>query len=470
MLCQKYELLAAVKDVPAKPGYLIAGPILALLIYLAMTASGHPHEIAATAAVALVTALWWMTEALPIPATSLIPFAALPLLGVMPHTQSAAGLGNHTILLLMGGFMMAKGLEKSGVHRRIAMSLLHLIGSRGGKRVVYAFMVAGAALSMWISNTATCLILMPIALAVIGQLQEEDLRVPLILGIAYACSIGGIATMIGTPPNIIFAGIFQQLTGDEYAFMQWMKTGLPIVLVGLPLAALWLSRNVAPTDPVELHQLEDWRAEEVRVLVIFGCAVALWIFRSEPLGGWSGLVGLNTVGDSTIALAAVAAMFLTPSGRGDQLLSWSWATDIPWGMLLMFAGGITLATGFQTSGLAELIGHSLSSALNMPLWLLILLVCLTVTFLTEVTSNTATTTLLMPILGATALAGGMAPELLMIPAAISASCAFMLPVATAPNAIAYGTGSVATSKMAREGFVLNLLMAPVIAAICLLTL
>ncbi len=458
------------KDTPAKPHFLLAGPVLAAMAYGLMMAGGHPHAMAATAAIASLTAFWWMTEAMPIPATSLIPFVALPLFGVMPHTQAAAGLGNHTILLLMGGFMMAKGLEKSGVHRRIALYLLHLIGSRGGKRVVYAFMAAGALLSMWISNTATCLILMPIALAAVGQLQEEDLRIPVVLGIAYACSIGGIATLIGTPPNIIFAGIYQQVSGNEYAFLQWMRTGLPVVLVGLPLAAVWLARDVQPTCAMELHQAEPWRREESRVLTIFGAIVALWIFRTEPLGGWSGLLGVSTVGDSTVALLGVAAMFLVPSGKGGQLLDWKWASDIPWGMLLMFAGGITLATGFQTSGLAELIGSSLSAALAMPLWLLLLLVCLTVTMLTEVTSNTATTTLLMPILGATAIAGDMRPELLMIPAAISASCAFMLPVATAPNAIAYGTGAVSTAHMAREGFVLNLLLAPVIATVCLLTI
>lgn len=458
------------KDTPAKPLFLLAGPLLALVVNGLMLAAGHPQVIASTAGIATLTAFWWMTEALPIPATSLIPFVALPLFGVMPHTEAAAGLGNHTILLLMGGFMMAKGLEKSGVHRRLALSLLRLIGARGGKRVVYAFMTAGALLSMWISNTATCLILMPIALAVISQLREDDLRIPVVLGIAYACSIGGIGTLIGTPPNIIFAGIYQQLTGNEYAFLQWMKTGIPVVVLSLPVAALWLARNVQPTREVELSDAEPWRQEEIRIMVIFAVVVFLWVFRTEPLGGWSGVLGVSTIGDSTIALLGVAAMFLVPSGKGDQLLNWTWASDIPWGMLVMFAGGITLAAGFQSSGLAELIGTSLSAFLELPLWLLVLLICLSVKLLTEVTSNTATTTLLMPILGSAAIAGGVRPELLMIPAAISASCAFMLPVATAPNAIAYGTGAVNTSKMASEGFVLNLALTPVITVICLLTI
>jgi len=415
----------------------------------------------------MLTAWWWATEALPIPATSLVPFAAFPLFGVITHKESAAGLGSHVILLLMGGFIMAKALERSGAHQRFAMLILRLVGSKSNKQLVFAFMFAAAFLSMWVSNTATCLMLMPIALASLDQIQNPKMTVPLILSVAYACSIGGIATLIGTPPNVIFAGIYEEVIGREFGFLQWLKIGLPIVIVILPLAWFWLTRNVSGNCNVELPAKQSWTTDQKRVVMVFTFVVALWIFRSEPFGGWSGMLNLPGVGDSTIALFGAALMFVVRSRDGGGLLDWPTAVQIPWGVLLMFGAGITIAKAFFESGLAELIGVFLSGVIGgLPIYLVILMICLLVTFMTELNSNVATTTLVIPILAATAAATNLPPELLMIPATISASCAFMLPVATAPNAIAYATEKVTVKQMMREGLGLNVMLAFAISAIC----
>ena len=456
------------KDGGAKPLFLILGLVAAFAVNFAMRKAGLDSVIATTAAITTLTAFWWITEALSIPVTSLVPLIAFPLFGVLSAGEAAAGLGSDVIILLMGGFMMAKGLEKSGVHRRLALGILHGVGAQGGKRIVFAFMLAGALLSMWISNTATALMLMPIALAVLGHLKDERLAVPVVLGVAFACNLGGIATLVGTPVNIVFSGVYNEVVGEEYSFLRWMKVGLPIVIIGLPIMALWLTRNVEPTGKIDLPSAGVWKTEEKRVLTVFVITVLLWIFRTEPNGGWWSLLENTMARDSTVALISVIAMFLSPSGKGkgDQLLTLKWAGDIPWGMLLLFGGGITIANAFQSSGLATLVGEQLAATAVLPPYLLILVICLGVTFLTEMTSNTATTTLLMPILAATAVATGIAPELLMIPAAVSASCAFMLPVATTTNAIAYGSGNVTVKQMAKEGFALNITMAFIISGVC----
>lgn len=451
---------------------LAAGPMSAVILYMVLSTSGIDSLISTTLAITLLTAIWWVTEALPIPATSLVPFVLFPLFGVLTHKEAAAGLGAHVILLLMGGFMIAKGLEKSNLHERMALGILTQVGARGGKGLVFAFMISGALLSMWISNTATCLVLMPIALAVIKQLDDPRMNVPIILGIAFSCNLGGIATLVGTPPNLIFAAVYEEVAGREFAFMQWMRIGFPVVLIALPLMALWLTRKVKAGEPVKLPKPNTWTVAEQRVLAVFGVIIFLWVFRLEPFGGWSGLLNVPTASDSTVALFGVLLMFLIPSGngKGDRLLSWDVAVDIPWGMLLLFAGGITVAKAFQVSGTAEWLGTALSATTQMPPILLILSICLAVTFLTEITSNTATTTLLMPILAAAATSASLPIELMMIPAAMSASCAFMLPVATAPNAIAYGAGLVSMKQMAREGVMLNVIMALVITATCYIVL
>ncbi len=448
-----------------KPMRILAGLAFAALAALLSAAAGLPQPIIATIAITALTAFWWVSEALPIPATSLVPFALFPLAGVLDQREAAAALGSYVIILLMASFMLSKALERSGAHERLALYMIKLVGGTG-RRLVIGFMVAAAVLSMWISNTATTLMLATMAFAILARTDDPKLGPALLLGIAYAASFGGTASLIGTPPNLIFAENYLLTTGEEYSFLQWMSIGVPVVIVGLPLMALWLTRALGGVRTPELADPGPWRTDEKRTLIVFAVAIVLWITRIEPFGGWSGLLGMEDAGDSTVAVFAVVLMFLVPNGKGSALLDWKTAGDIPWGMLLLFAGGICIASAFRASGLDVLIGDQLSGLANAPVFLMMLGLCLSVTFLTEVTSNTATANLLMPLLAAVATGAGMKPELLMIPAVISCSCAFMLPVATAPNAIIYGTGRVSIGRMAREGAGLNVIVAFVVATVC----
>jgi sodium-dependent dicarboxylate transporter 2/3/5 len=429
------------------------------------TAGGLSASMVATIAVTVLCAAWWMTEAIPIPATSIIPFAAFPLLGVLDHRQAAAALGDHVIILLMGAFMMSKGLEKSGAHERLALMMIRLVGA-SGRRLVFGFMLAGAAISMFVANTATALMLMPIALAILARTEDRSLDAPLILGVAYAASIGGLGTLIGTPPNVIFAGAFERATGEEFGFLRWMAIGAPVAILATLVAAVWLTRGLAFASRVEIPSRGGWTPGEARTLGVFAIAVLLWVTRSEPFGGWSTLTGASGAGDSTVAILAVALMFLIPDRQGGALLDWRTAADIPWGMLLLFAGGICIANAFEASGLSALIGSALGGAASLHPFILMLTIALVITYMSELTSNTAVASLAMPVMAATAAGSGLAPELLMVPTAMAASSGFMLPVSTAPNAIAYGTGRVPIGRMAREGAPLNLFLALIIATTC----
>jgi len=432
--------------------------------------SGLGGAAAWTAAVTGLCAAWWILEPIPIPATSLIPFAAFPLTGVLDHAKVANAYGDTLILLLLGGFVLSKAMEKSGAHRRLAIGMVTLVGGRSRRRLVLGFMLATALISMWISNSATTLMMLPVAMAVLEQDEEGGLAVPLLLGIAYSASIGGIGTPVGTPPNVIFMGAYKATTGREVTFLEWMKIGVPVVLLMLPIAWWALTRRLGPTKPLEVPSPGPWRPAEWRVLIIFGATALAWITRSEPFGGWTGLLSMKGVSDSTVALVATIALFLVPDGEGGQMLDWPTAVRIPWGLLILFGGGIAIARAFEQSGLSVALGDVLGRFASLPTFATMLLICLSVTFLTEVTSNTATATLLMPVLAAAALGSGVEPSKLMIPAAISASCAFMLPVATAPNAIVFGTDQISSGRMAREGLLINLLGAPVVAALCALLL
>lgn len=427
----------------------------------------QPDELAWTAAITLLTVILWVTEAIPIPVASLIPFALFPFAGVLSHKEVSAALGSHVILLLMGGFMLSRSLEKSGVHRRLAIYMVRLVGVNNGRRVVIGFMIAAAILSMWISNTAATLILLPIALAALQSVDDDAMAIALTLGIAYAASLGGVGTPIGTPPNIIFISIYQETTGKDIDFVSWMQTGVPIVFIGIPLMAFWLTRKVSVKQRFVLPEIGEWRTAEKRVLIVFGLIALAWVTRKL----WSEWLGLDGVGDSTVALLGVVLMFLIPNGeKRGTLLDWQTASDIPWGMLLLFAGGIAIAKAFMASGLSDKMGAMLTGLSVLPLFVLILSICLFVTFLTEFTSNTATATLLMPILATAGAAAGVDPQILMMPAAISASCAFMMPVATAPNAIVYSTNKFHIKDMAREGLMLNIMLAFVISGVCYFTL
>jgi sodium-dependent dicarboxylate transporter 2/3/5 len=445
---------------------LLVGPVAAASVGLVLLTEGKSPAIAWTAGVVTLCATWWVFEPIPIPVTSLIPLAVFPVVGVLKPAQVAESYGDPLVLLMLGGFMLSSAMERSGAHRRIALTMVTLFGSSSSRRLVFGFMTASAVLSMWISNAATTLMLLPIVLAVVEKVSDDRLRVSLLLGVAYAASVGGVGTPIGTPPNLVFMKVYAENTGVEPTFLDWMKGAIPIVIVMVPLVGIWLTRGMRQLEPIKLPTVGAWRSEEVRTLSVFAVTALLWLTRKEPWGGWSGLAGVPTANDASVALMAVIAMFLIPNGKGDKLLDWETASRIPWGILILYGGGIAMAKAFVTSGLSDSFGAAIAGISQLPLLVMIGIVCLTVTFLTEVTSNTATATLLMPILAAAAIAAEIEPKLIMVPATISASFAFMLPVATPPNAIVFGSQQISIRTMAREGFVLNLAGAAVVSVIC----
>jgi len=449
---------------------LFLGPVLAAAVFFALEMNGWQSSACWTAGLTILCATWWIFEPIPIPATSLIPLAVLPITGVLTPAQVGESYGSPLVLLLMGGFILSTAMEKSGAHRRVALTMVNLFGGSSSRRLVFGFMAASAVLSMWISNTATTLMLLPVALAVIEKSDDDNLAIPLLLGIAYAASVGGIGTPIGTPPNLVFQEIYRQNTGTEIPFLTWMTWGLPVVLVFVPLIGIWLTRRLNYKGAIDMPTVGAWQTEEQRVFIVFALTALAWVTRSQPFGGWSGWLDLPGANDASVALLAVVAMFLVPDGKGKRLLDWETAARIPWGMLILFGGGIAIAKGFVVSGLSAALGDLLAGLAGWHILIMMAIICLTITFLTEMTSNTATTTLMMPILAAAALAADIDPALLMVPAAMSASCAFMLPVATAPNTIVFSTGRFATSIMAREGIVLNIVGAGVISLLCYLML
>ncbi|MBB6522940.1 SLC13 family permease [Pseudoteredinibacter isoporae] len=437
-------------------------PVLACILGVLMWQSGWPVNAAMTAALTLLCALWWMFEPIPIPATSLIPLGVFPLLGILSPKDVALAYGSPLIILLMGGAMLSKAMEKSGAHRRVALGMVGLFGGGSQRRLVLGFMAASALLSMWISNTATTLMLLPVALAVLEKSDDRKLMIALLLGIAYAASIGGLGTPIGTPANVIMMQAYQDATGVELTFVDWMQWSLPVVILLVPLAGFWLSRKLGTdTSMLELPELGGWRKAERRVMLIFALTALAWITLKGPSGGWG--QWLPTANYGSVALFAVLVLFIIPDGEGGRLLDWQSANQIHWGVLLLFAGGIAIAKAFTATGLSQAIGEALAGFNQLPVLLLLVLLGLGVAFLTEVTSNTATATLLMPILAATAIAAEMEPALIMLPAALASSCAFMLPVATAPNAIVFGTGQVRIADMVSNGFAINLIAVLVIS-------
>ncbi|MCH2144761.1 MAG: SLC13 family permease [Phycisphaerales bacterium] len=462
-----------VEITPLRRWMLLVGPLLAAAAGFGLCLGGHDGPVCWTAAITVLCAAWWVTEALPIPATSLIPLALLPLTGVLDRNEVSNAYGHYLILLLMGGFMLSKAMEKTGTHEKVALAIMRLVGANSPRRLILGFMIATATISMWVSNTATTLAMLPVALATLALLDDKRVAVPLLLGIAFAANIGGIGTPIGTPPNVVFMGQYDELLatgGDDslrpWSFARWMMIGIPVVAVFVPLTWWWLTRGLSGGDAVALPEAKRWTSAQRRVLVVFAITALLWIFRSVPFGGWSAMIGVpKGIGDSTVAALMVIVMFLIPDGRGSRLLDWKSAGSIPWGILLLFGGGIALAQGFKASGLSDVIAAQLVGVTVLPEFLMILVICLVVTFLTEVTSNTAITVLLMPILAAAGQAAGIDPARLMIPAAMSASCAFMMPVATAPNAVIFGTGRIPMRRMNLEGVGLNIIGAVVITVI-----
>jgi sodium-dependent dicarboxylate transporter 2/3/5 len=445
---------------------LIAGPVGAGIVYWLLAAAGFAGEVCWTAAITMLCAIWWITEALPIPVTAMVALAIFPTVGVLTPAQVGQAYGSPTVLLVMGGFVLSAAMVASGAHRRVAIGMVNLVGGQSSRRLVIGFMAASALLSMWISNAATSLMLLPVALAVLERTRDPKLATPLLLGLAYAANVGGLGTPIGTPANLVFIQVYADTTGVTVEFFEWMAWGIPVMLLFLPLIAFWLTRNLSFRGAIELPRTGHWRLEEKRVLYVFTATAAAWMLRTQPFGGWSELLGLPGVTDASIALIAAISLFLIPNGKGGQLLEWQAASSIPWGILILLGSGFSIARAFEVSGLSEILGQTLSGLAVLPLLVMIAGLCLVVTFMTELTSNTATTALLMPVLAAAAMAVGIEPILLMLPAALTASCAFMLPTATTPNTVAFSTGRFPIRRMAGEGIVLNLLGVVVVTAVC----
>lgn len=478
---------------------LVLGLALFVGILVLPAPTGMQPEAQRAAAVAVLMATWWISEAISIAMTSLLPLVLFPALGIMASARVAPYYTDHTIFLFFGGFVVALTIQRWNLHKRIALHTIAMVGTNPS-RLMLGFMIATAFLSMWMSNTACAMMMFPIGMAVVlqlgGESEEAGVAGPddqvvrnfgslLMLAIAYSAGLGGIGTLIGTPPNIIFAGAVTNLFPEAppISFVDWMRLGIPIVVVYLPIMWLYLCRfgSSVPLKHVrfpggqtviadEIRKLGAMRWQEKYILAVWGAMALLWIFRADiPLGsltipGWSRLFGQPAyLSDATVAMATALVLALTPARAKDENMGYhliDWATirhGIPWGVLFLFGGGFAIAAGFQQTGLSDWIGTILSRMGGLSPVIMIVLTCVVLMALTEVTSNTATATMAMPVLAAAAVQMQIHPFLLMIPGTIAISCAFMLPVSTPPNAIVFGSGWITIPQMARAGVWLDLI-------------
>jgi sodium-dependent dicarboxylate transporter 2/3/5 len=465
---------------------LFLGPALGLVVAVLLppAAAGDQPGLSsagvATIAVAVCMATWWLTQALPLAATALLPVAAFPLLGIADIGASTAPYANPLIFLFLGGFLIGLAIQRFGLHRRIALHILMRVGA-GPRALIGGFMLAAALLSMWISNTATAIMMLPIGASVLKLLEEHRARgtapsctpaemrafgTALALGIAYACSIGGLGTLVGTPPNLVLAAFVREHYGRDLSMSGWLVIGLPLVAVLLPLAWWYLTRIAfaVPQAPfpcgraviaAELAGLGPMSRGERLVGSVFLLTAMAWILRPQ-LAEWTGIAGIS---DPGIALCGALILFLIPVDWKARrfALDWETAKGVPWEILILFGGGLSLASAIAANGVDAFIGSGFAGLAGLPPWALVLAVTTVVVFLTEITSNTAVATTLMPVLAATAVATGAPPGMLLTAAAIAASCAFMLPVATPPNAIVFASGYVTVPEMAKAGLGLNLI-------------
>ena len=448
------------------------GFILGIVLFGILIAIPPPSGLSApawhVAAVATLMGTWWITETLPIAVTALLPIVLLPILGITSIDDATTPYANPLIFLFMGGFVIALAMERWDLHRRVALNIVSFVGVKPSS-IILGFIIASAFISMWVSNTATALMMLPIGLSVLNlvsnQKESEDkinFEIVLVLSIAYACNIGGMGTLIGTPPNALLAGFMKEEYGLEIGFTQWMMVGVPLMVVSLPVMYLLLTKVIYPIKlkhlpggkeliEKELAELGVISSQEKKVAIVFCCTAALWVFR--PL--LSKIIpGLT---DAGIAIMAAVALFIIPSNisKGEFILSWSDTNKLPWGVLILFGGGLSLASAISSTGLAKWIGQGVGVLGGWLVLLLVGLVILLIVFLTEMTSNTATTAAFLPILASVAVGLGENPLLLAVPAALGASCAFMLPVATPPNAIIYGSGKITIPEMSKAGLWLN---------------
>ena len=451
---------------------LVLGPVSFFLILFFFHPEGLSEQANAVLASTIWIAIWWITEAIPIAVTALLPIIIFPLSGGLDLSATSGSFGHKYVFLYMGGFIIAIAIEKWNLHRRIALNIISLIGS-DVRKIILGFMVATAFLSMWISNTATAVMMLPIGLAIIKQLQDNPDTIEdenqtfgkaLMLAIAYSASIGGLATLIGTPPNLVLAGVILDTYGYEITFMQWFIFGLPISIILIFICWKYLTKyaftfkqKTFPGGKEEikrlLSKLGKISYEEKVVAFVFTLTAFCWITRSFLLQKI-----LPSLDDTIIAIFFAIVLFLIPSKKkGEQLINWEEAVKMPWGIILLFGGGMALAKGFEESGLASWIGSQMTSLAGLPILVLVLVLIAAVNFLTEITSNLATTAMLLPVLAPMALTIDVHPFVLMVGAAVAASCAFMLPVATPPNAVVFGSGYLRIPDMVSKGIVMNII-------------
>ncbi|RDV39622.1 SLC13/DASS family transporter [Bradymonadaceae bacterium TMQ3] len=468
---------------------LIAGPVVFFLIMLGQGIEGLSEAGTAALAITLLMAIWWLTEAIPIYVTALVPIVLFPLTGVLPAAETTLNYGHELIYLFLGGFLLSIAVEKWHLHRRVALSIIAKVGFEPA-RLVLGFMVATGFLSMWISNTASAMMMVPIGLAVVTQVAALTERhqpeidtspggfhfgMSLMLGIAYSASIGGIATIIGSPPNAIFVGYVDRVHSTTISFLQWMYYGLPIAVVGILIAWFYLTKKAYPiriggmegiANVVDegLRELGPMRHSERRVLAIFALVAGLWVLRGA-LAPYLSSFGLGGFSDTTVAILGAILLFIVPSHcePGEPLLVWEDVREVPWGILLLFGGGLALASGIEASGLATWLAEGLGFLEGAPGILVILVLVAVVIFLTEVTSNTSTATIFVPVVAILATVVGLHPYTLMISVVTAASCAFMLPVATPPNAVVFASNYVTMNDMMRAGLRLNIAFIVLIA-------
>ncbi len=450
---------------------LVIGPLFFILTLLTEPESLSPAATV-VAGVTIWMAIWWISEAIPISATALLPIVVLPAFGAMKVGDVTAQYGHHIVFLMLGGFFIAIAMEKWDLHKRIALFVVHTIGI-GPRRIIAGFMIATAFLSAWISNTSTAMVMMPIGTAVIASISakrsDPDFNVALMLSIAYAASIGGMATLVGTPPNLIFAGIYQSMFGVQVNFFEWAYFGFPLASVMLVITWFYLThigyriqKDEIPGSgeviKAEMAGQGKITREEKHVLMVFTLVAVLWMTRGLLWGKY-----LPQVTDASIAITGALLLFIIPAREEASLLSWEDTEKVPWGVALLMGGGFAIARGFAETGLAEWVSQSFTFLVAMPVFLLILATVLITKIFTEITSNTATATILMPIAASIAVTLGISPFGIMAAVAISSSLAFMMPVATPPNAIVFGSGYVTIPQMARAGLWLNLVTVVIVS-------
>ncbi|MCL5246506.1 DASS family sodium-coupled anion symporter [Cellulophaga sp. 20_2_10] len=451
---------------------LLLGPLSFAVLTFFDAPEGMSESAYLMLGVTLWIAIWWVTEAVPIAVTALLPLLLFPTSDILKIADTTAAYGDKYVFLYLGGFFLAIAIEKWNLHKRIALYIIRVIGVNVYK-VILGFMVATAFLSMWISNTATSVMMLPMGMSIVSQLKDNPTTSEnensifgkaLMLGIAYSASIGGIATLIGTPPNLVMAGFVEKTYGIEITFGQWFKFGLPISILLLTIAWFYLTRVAFKFKQKQfsggkeevnrlIKELGPMQFEEKIVLVVFIATALCWIMRSfilQPL--------IPGIDDTIIAMGAAVILFILPAkNKKNRILVWEDAVKIPWGIILLFGGGMALAAGFQETGLAIWLGSQVDLLIGVSLFLLVLIVIVAVNFLTEVTSNLATTAMLLPILAPISLTLNVNPFILIVATTTAASCAFMLPVATPPNAVVFGSGYLKIIDMIKSGFWMNII-------------